>query len=141
MTNTNHIFSLTLAISAALSFASGSNAQTITESPDKKIAAMTADQVDYVMSETAAATVKSAPIHADAVTTITSAVYIRPQKTLFYRVLLSSSIRAADAAASMKPSFCSSRTNRAFMNKGVTYKYGVTTPTESYDIAFTARDC
>ena len=121
MTNTNHIFSLSLAISAALSFASGSNAQTITESPDKKIAAMTADQVDYVMSETAAATVKSAPIHTDAVTTITSAVYIRPQKTLFYRVLLSSSIRAADAAASMKPSFCSGRTNRAFMNKGVTY--------------------
>lgn len=128
-------------ILALLFVAGAAYGQTIQQSPELTIRGMTTSQVDAHMQSMAEAVSKSAPIRSDEATTITGAVYIKPLKTLIYRVRLSASIPAHEAAQSMRPGFCSGRTNIALMSKGVIYQYGVTTPTETYDLIFARKDC
>lgn len=133
---------LKLEISALLLFtACVSHAQSIQQSPDAVIATMTAAQVDAHMQAVAETISKSSPIRSDETTSITGAAYLKPMRTLVYRVSLSTSVSAQDAAKAMKPGFCSGRTNLALMAKGVVYQYGVTTPSESYNLIFSRRDC
>lgn len=116
-------------------------AQTVHKSPEQEISALPIDQIDQLMAATAATVAKSVPIQADEITQVVGAVYLKPLRTLNYRVRLSQDISSAAAAAAMKPGFCSGSMNKAFMSRGVKYQYSVTTPAQSYIFVFGAKDC
>lgn len=116
-------------------------AQKIERSPDLEISQMNSAQVDMAMTEVANVASQSTPIRADEITVVQRVIYLKPMRTLLYQVSLIKHRDASAVAATMRPSFCSGRTNRAFMSKGVTYKYAVTTPKETYSITFAEGDC
>jgi len=115
-------------------------AQTISD-PVALIRAMSDAEVDANMTGIAQHITASAPVQADAVTTIARAVYLPTLKTLNYVVRLSESVPASTAAKRMGESLCKGRTNLAFMDRGVTYQYSVTTPSQTYSISFKRGDC
>ena len=116
-------------------------AQKIEVSPELAIQSMSPAEVDSHMSQVANAVSQSSPIRSDEITTINRAFYLKSNKTLTYMVSLSEHRNAEDVASSMRPSFCSGRTNKAFMSKGVNYQYSITTPRQSYNIIFSQKDC
>ena len=129
---------LVLAIFAVSQIA---HAQKIDPDPVATIQAYSPTEIDSHMSAMAQAISVSAPIQADAVTTVVRAIYVKPSRMLVYMVQLSAPISPADAAQSMKSGFCAGRTNLALIAKGVTYQYAVTTPTQTYNITFTKGSC
>lgn len=124
-----------------LAFQASAFSQKIENSPDQRFRTMTSEQIDRTMQDMAAAVSQSAPIQTDEWTTILGAVYLKPIRTLNYRVSLSQSRSAQAVAQTMKPNFCAGRTNLALMDKGVSYQYSVTTPRDTYNITFTRADC
>lgn len=130
------------AIAAGLGFtlAAPLFAQTISD-PIAAIRAMSHAEVDDNMMAIAQQTTAAAPIQSDAITTITRAIYIKSTRTLAYTVQLSRAASAQEAAANMKPGLCRGRTVLALMEKGVSYQYSVTTPSQTYNITFKRSDC
>jgi hypothetical protein len=132
--------SLALVTGLGLALAFPSAAQTISD-PIAEIRAMTRAQVDASMAEIAQGTTAAAPLQSDAITTIAGAIYIKKTRTLVYTVQLSRSTPPEEAAANMKAGLCRGRTVLAFLEKGVTYQYSVTTPAQTYNIVFKRSDC
>ena len=129
-----------LMAAVAMACAPAMMAQTIND-PVAEIRAMKPAEFDAYMAAIAQQTTAAAPIQADAVTTVTRAIYMPQMKTLNYMVQLSQAIAPQAAAQSFKAGLCKGRSVLANMDRGVTYQYSVTTPAQSYNVTFKRADC
>lgn len=120
--------------------ASASMAQTVTD-PVAQVRALSSAGVDANLAAMAQQVTLTAPIRTDDVTTIERAVYLPQYKTFNYVVRLSQSIPSQTLASNTVAAICRGRTNVAFMDRGVTYQYSVTTPSETFAISIKRADC
>lgn len=127
-------------LALGLGFAANLTAQTI-DDPTATVKAMNSAQIDETMAAIAQQTTASAPIQSDATTTIVRAVYMKPVKTLVYVVQLSQPIPPEQAAKTVAGWLCKGKSVLALMERGVTYQYAVSTPTQAYNITFKRSDC
>lgn len=130
---------LTLTVTLWLG-ASASMAQTVID-PVEQVRALSSAGVDANLAALAQQVNLAAPIRTDDVTTVERAVYLPNHKTINYMVRLSQSLPSQTVASNTVAAICGGRTNIAFMDRGVTYQYSVTTPTDTFAISIKRSDC
>ena len=115
-------------------------AQTVID-PVEQVRALSSAGVDANLAALAQQVNLAAPIRTDDVTTVERAVYLPNHKTINYMVRLSQSLPSQTVASNTVAAICGGRTNIAFMDRGVTYQYSVTTPTDTFAISIKRSDC
>lgn len=120
--------------------ASTSTAQTVTD-PVAQVRSLSPAGVDANLAAMAQQVTLAAPIQTDDVTTVERAVYLPQLKTLTYMVRLSKAIPPQTVASNTVAAICGGRTNIAFMDRGVTYQYSVTTPAQTFFVSIKRSDC